>query len=371
MNKGKYRKGGLSQEKAKKLLHEGNFDSDKQRRYFGWVAGGKKQMGGQIPVDPNGYLQSNQDNWAPEMIVPGSNITTDGMAFPIYANGQYLEPNTGDYQFSSPFVHETPAYQYGGPRKIKVKGNGVINFGYNPYANTNAYGLAPEVMGATMQMDMNTGQYYTEGIPQMQNAFGPDGIFAQPTTYQQGGTVGNENYYQSSAQLAYYKGLLNDQLKAKDPKAFSDYFAGLQNARKSGSADKYIENSNYNTYLTPQEVQSTLGNEYQNYINSLQAVNNMNVQQGARPLYGAVEGNNVIDSLNYGRRFASLQMTPTYSATRTSNTGNRSYNRQYTYNPQTHNVDYTETGDMSLRPPTFSSSSVSSNYKKGGKYRKC
>ena len=42
MNKG----GRLSAEKASIMLHEGKFDSDKQRRYFGWVAGGRKMNHG-------------------------------------------------------------------------------------------------------------------------------------------------------------------------------------------------------------------------------------------------------------------------------------------------------------------------------------
>lgn len=271
--------------------------------------GGKFRGGGNI--DPNGYLLSNMDNWQDQMIIPGGNITTEGMAFPIMANGVPLFPNTGEYQFDSPYVVEEPMYRGGGKYR----------------------------------------------------------------KYQQGGqTPISEDYYTSSAQLAYYKQLLNDRLKAKNPQGFQDFFSNLSNLRRSNDtagAESFIQSAQFNDYLSPDEVRSTLGDEYETYLNSLRNVNSMNVVQGRRPLYGEIEGEQDLSNLNYGRRFASLQLTPTYSNT-VQNNPNRRYERQYQYNPTTREVDVKELGDVSLRPEGFRPAMgqpTTSRFKKGGKYR--
>lgn len=168
-----------------------------------------------------------------------------------------------------------------------------------------------------------------------------------------------DDYYKSNATLSYYKNKLNDKLKAKNPDQFTNYFKGLQTARKSGdpqNSQKYIQDTNYDQYLTPEEVQGTLGNDdYQKYIQSLKSVNTYNVKQGQQPLYGTQEGgDNDPTKLNYGRRFASLQVTPSFSNTVKSDKGDKTYSRNYNYNPQTGNVDFTEQGDLSVRPQEFS-----------------
>jgi hypothetical protein len=168
-----------------------------------------------------------------------------------------------------------------------------------------------------------------------------------------------EDYYRASATLSYYKDKLNDKLKAKNPSAFGNYFKGLQGARTSGQkqGQDYVQNSDYNDYLSPDEVKSTLGSDkdYNNYLNSLKQVNQYNVSQGQQPLYGNIEGqSNDPSQLNYGRRFASLQVTPSLAKTLTNSNGDKHYSRNYKYNPQTGQVDFTEAGDTSIRPEGFS-----------------
>jgi hypothetical protein len=76
-----------------------------------------KQQGGKI-LDQNGYLLSNFLNFTPKKVIQGdangTTITTNGMAFPILANGKKLFPNTGEYRFKESFVEEVPMYQKGG-----------------------------------------------------------------------------------------------------------------------------------------------------------------------------------------------------------------------------------------------------------------
>lgn len=121
------RQGGPSKEKARKMLSEGIAQgrklSDKQRKYFGYLA--NRQRGG--VWDQNGYLASNSDNFTPVKVIQGNTITTEGMAFPIMANGRPLYPDTGEYTFpNTNQVIETPmkkggkyryGYQMGGSRQ--------------------------------------------------------------------------------------------------------------------------------------------------------------------------------------------------------------------------------------------------------------
>lgn len=165
----------------------------------------------------------------------------------------------------------------------------------------------------------------------------------------------NDKYYRHSAVLGYYKGLLNDKLKAKNPKGYGDYFKGLVDLRRSGDeagASKYIQETPFDDYLSPKDVQTTLGeNGYKRYLESLKGVNEYNVAQGKMPLYGTTEGEKGVDSLNFGRRFASLQVNPSVAVTQKDERGNsKKYSREYTYDPATDAVNFTEAGDLSIRP---------------------
>src|ERR1700760_2927991 len=78
------------------------------------------QQGGLI--NQTGYLKGFPTNQNPVNIIPSGHITTDGMAFPIYANGRLLHPDTGDYHFNSPFVIETKAKKRKGGRIFQLGG---------------------------------------------------------------------------------------------------------------------------------------------------------------------------------------------------------------------------------------------------------
>lgn len=54
-----------------------------------------------------------KNNFTPSKVINSNHITTKNMAFPIYANGYKLYPNTGNYIFPSKSVLEIPAFQFG------------------------------------------------------------------------------------------------------------------------------------------------------------------------------------------------------------------------------------------------------------------
>ena len=73
-------------------------------------------------VNKTGYLKGAKTAKNPVNIIPSNLITTQGMAFPIKANGKTLYPNTGQYKFPTSHVIETPLKQkfQGGSTKLKV-----------------------------------------------------------------------------------------------------------------------------------------------------------------------------------------------------------------------------------------------------------
>ena len=71
-------------------------------------------------INKSGYLKNSSTKDNDYNIIPSNLITTNGMEFPIFANGKLLMPDTGDYKFNSNFVVETPALKKGGmPYKSK------------------------------------------------------------------------------------------------------------------------------------------------------------------------------------------------------------------------------------------------------------
>lgn len=81
-----------------------------------------------LPVNKTGYLKGAKTAKNPVNVIPSNLITTQGMAFPIKANGKTLYPNTGQYKFNTPYVVETPLKQKG-TKKAKADYNNGRTFG--------------------------------------------------------------------------------------------------------------------------------------------------------------------------------------------------------------------------------------------------
>ena len=72
-------------------------------------------------VNKTGYLKGAKTAKNSVNIIPSSLITTEGMAFPIKANGKTLYPNTGQYKFPTSHVVETPLKQDGADELVPNK----------------------------------------------------------------------------------------------------------------------------------------------------------------------------------------------------------------------------------------------------------
>jgi len=82
-------------------------------------------------VNKTGYLKGAKTAKNPVNIIPSNLITTEGMAFPIKANGKTLYPNTGQYKFPTSHVVETPLYKRGGIVKLLQTAKPYLKSAYN------------------------------------------------------------------------------------------------------------------------------------------------------------------------------------------------------------------------------------------------
>lgn len=71
------------------------------------------EFGTTLPINNTGYLQGASTASNPYNIIPSGIITMDGVNQGIYANGQYLPPNSGTYQFPGNQTLETKTYNIG------------------------------------------------------------------------------------------------------------------------------------------------------------------------------------------------------------------------------------------------------------------
>ena len=135
--------GDVSSDKAKEILKDGTVHgkplTDKQKRYFGWIAGGKKEMGGNITSYQTGGDPQTAANQANPDDVYGANATLqyykeklndklkakDPTAFSTYFEGlqtarltnpasadQYIESNPYDVYLSPDEVKATLGKEY-------------------------------------------------------------------------------------------------------------------------------------------------------------------------------------------------------------------------------------------------------------------
>lgn len=296
-------------------------------------------------INTTGYRDGGPTAGNPFNIIPTGDISMQGVSQPINAiplrGGQPMAaPMTmmpgQDYSFDADSVLEYPMRAGGQLSSAKAKEmlrDGTANGKKLTAKQKRYFGM---VAAGKAQTGMTVNNPIPGGVPQ--EGFAP------------------ESFYQASAKLGHYKGLLNDKLKAKNPQAFGDYFKGLVDLRRTGKSQdamKYVQDTPYDEYLTPEEVQGTLGDDHYNeYLSSLKEVNAYEVQQGRQPLYGTKEGAGDLRTLNYGRRFASLQVKPSLGV---GNTGTGTgYSRNYNYDPNTRQVSFEETGDIKLRPQHLS-----------------
>lgn len=132
--------------------------------------------------------------------------------------------------------------------------------------------------------------------------------------------VGDDDYYGANAKFAYYRNLLNNSLKGKNPKGFDDFMNAVGEASRKdySKRNEFVEGYDFKEYLTPQDLKDILKDDYQDYVSTLKTIREKGlVDNKVKKLYGEKEIDQDVESLAYGKRFATLPAVTSISKKRT------------------------------------------------------
>lgn len=142
------------------------------------------------------------------------------------------------------------------------------------------------------------------------------------------------------ARLYHYKQVLDPLLQAKDVKGYTQFTANVPKAIKERVklADTAYGEGKYKSYVSPEEIQKTLGEDYNDYISLIDKF-----QKPALGIAGTKEKDKPITDLNYGLR-NSLSISPygivNVNKDQTTNELKSQFNADVMYNPKTKSYDY-------------------------------
>ena len=142
------------------------------------------------------------------------------------------------------------------------------------------------------------------------------------------------------ARLYHYKQTLDPLLQAKDAKSYSKLTKDVPKALSARIklADTAYKEGKYKAYLTPQEIQSTLGDKYEDYVSLMNKL-----QKPEMGVSGTNEQGQPINEMRYGLR-SSLSITP-YSNVMVNKTPDNTktksqFGAKVFYNPEKNGYEY-------------------------------
>ena len=153
--------------------------------------------------------------------------------------------------------------------------------------------------------------------------------------------VGNDEYYSANAKMLYYRDKLRDKLKEKSPEEFDKFINERGAVMRSSNpmeavkkADEFTEGYDFKQALTPDEIKNALGDEYDDYIGTLKTIYDSGWENNpAKKLAGENETDSDVSKLMFGKRFATLSLTPTFSETTTRDGQTKRAISEYEYDP--------------------------------------
>ena len=142
------------------------------------------------------------------------------------------------------------------------------------------------------------------------------------------------------ARLYHYKQTLDPLLQAKDAKSYGELTKDVPKALSARIklADTAYKEGKYKAYLTPQEIQSTLGDKYEDYVSLMNKL-----QRPEMGVSGTNEQGQPINEIRYGLR-SSLSITP-YSNVMVNKTPDNTktksqFGAKVFYNPEKNGYEY-------------------------------
>lgn len=142
------------------------------------------------------------------------------------------------------------------------------------------------------------------------------------------------------ARLYHYKQVLDPLLQAKDVKGYNEFTTNVPKAIKERVklADTAYTGGKYKAYISPEEIQKTLGENYNDYIGLIDKFH-----KPALGIAGTNEKDKPVTDLNYGLR-NSLSISPygivNVNKDQTTNELKSQFNADVMYNPKTKSYDY-------------------------------
>jgi hypothetical protein len=154
--------------------------------------------------------------------------------------------------------------------------------------------------------------------------------------------VGDDDYYGANAKLAYYRDILNNSLKGKNPRGFDQFITAVGDIRRKdpSKAAEVIEGYDFKDALAPQELKEILGGDYGDYINTIKTIRDRGFADSkAKKLYGEKEMDQDVESLMYGKRFMTMPIVTSISRTTKGEKGVSTIQDMFTYDPKMKKVN--------------------------------
>lgn len=138
--------------------------------------------------------------------------------------------------------------------------------------------------------------------------------------------VGDDEYYSANAKLAYYKQVLNNVLRSKNPTGFDNLRNAYAQAVRTdyNSIPSVVEQFDFKDALSPQEIKGVLKDDYDDYIKTITSIRDRGFADGkVKKLFGENEMNQDVSSLMFGKRFSTMPLVLSISRTNVGGDGNK------------------------------------------------
>jgi hypothetical protein len=154
--------------------------------------------------------------------------------------------------------------------------------------------------------------------------------------------IGDDDYYGANAKLAYYREVLNNALKGKNPRGYDQFMMAVGDIRRKdpSKAAEVIEGYNFKDALAPQELKEILGGDYGDYIETVKTIRDRGfADDRAKKLYGEKEMDQDVEGLMYGKRFMTMPIVTSAARTTKGEKGDVTIEDMYTYDPKMKKVN--------------------------------
>ena len=154
--------------------------------------------------------------------------------------------------------------------------------------------------------------------------------------------IGDDDYYGANAKLAYYREVLNNALKGKNPRGYDQFMMAVGDIRRKdpSKAAEVIEGYDFKDALAPQELKEILGGDYVDYIETVKTIRDRGfADDRAKKLYGEKEMDQDVEGLMYGKRFMTMPIVTSAARTTKGEKGDVTIEDMYTYDPKMKKVN--------------------------------